>query len=65
MLVWSIAKKVAPYSNVSKNCLKNRDEKFEIINYHQPDKLLNKSSESIFTCRYANKFLLRNSKINH
>ena len=65
MLVWSIAKKVAPYSNVSKNCLKNLDEKLEIINYHQPDKLLNKRSELIFTCRYANKFLLRNSKINH
>ena len=32
-LVWSIAKMVPPYSNISKKCLLCRHEKLEIINY--------------------------------
>ena len=32
-LVWSISKKLAPYSNVSKKCLLCLHEKLEIINY--------------------------------
>ena len=44
-LVWSIAKKVPPYYNTSKNCLLCLHEKLEIINYPQSEELLNKISE--------------------
>ena len=61
-LVWSIVKKVPPYSNISKKCLLYLHEKLEIINYPRPDELLNKRSELISKCRHASKFLLRNYK---
>ena len=64
-LVWSIAKKVPPYSNISKKCLLCLHEKLEIINYPRPEELLNKRSELISKCRHANKFLLRNYKTKH
>ena len=44
-LVWSIAKKVPPYSNTSKNCLLCLHEKLEIINHLRSEELLNKISE--------------------
>ena len=44
-LVWSIAKKVPPYSNISKKCLLCLNKKLEIINYPRPDELLNKRSK--------------------
>ena len=44
-LVWSIAKKVPPYSNTSKNCLLCLHEKLEIINHPRSEELLNKISE--------------------
>ena len=64
-LIWSIAKKVPPYSNISKKCLLCLHEKLEIINYPRPEELLNKRSELISKCRHANKFLLRNYKTKH
>ena len=64
-LVWPIAKKVRPYSNISKRCLLCLHEKLQIINYPQPDESLNKRSELISKCRHANKFLLRNYKTKH
>ena len=64
-LVWSIAKKVPPYSNISKRCLLCLHEKLEIINYPRPEELLNKRSELISKCRHVNKFLLRNYKTKH
>ena len=64
-LVWSIARKVPPYSNISKMCLLRLHEKLEIINYPRPEELLNKRSELISNCRHANKFLLRNYKTKH
>ena len=64
-LVWSIAKKVLPYSNIFKRCLLCLHEKFEIINYSRPEELLNKRSELISRCWNANKFLLRNYKTEH
>ena len=36
ILVWSIAKKVPPYSNIYKRCLLCLYEKLEIINYPRP-----------------------------
>ena len=39
-LVWSIAKKAPPNSNISKRCLLYLHEKLEIINYPRPDELL-------------------------
>ena len=53
-LVWSIAKKVPPYSNICKRCLLCLHENFEIINYARPDELLNKRSALISRCRHAN-----------
>ena len=64
-LVWSIAKKVPPYSNISKKCLLCLHEKLEIINYPGPEELLNKKSELISKCWHANKFLLCNYKTKH
>ena len=64
-LIWSIAKKVPPYSNISKKRLLCLYEKLEIINYPQPEELLNKRYELISSCRHANKFLLRNCKTKH
>ena len=61
-LVWSIAKKVPPYSNISKKCLQ---EKLEIINYPRLEDLLNKRPELISRCQHANKFLLCNYKTRH
>ena len=61
-LAWSIAKKVRPYSNISKGCLLCLHEKLEIINYPRPEELLNKRSELISKCWHANKYLLRNYK---
>ena len=62
ILVWSIAEKLPPYSNISKKCLLCLHEKLEIINYPRPDELLNKRSELISKCWNANKFLLRSYK---
>ena len=51
-----IAKKVLPYSNISKKCLLCLHEKLKIINYPLPEELLNKRAELISKCRHANKF---------
>ena len=64
-LAWSIAKKVPPYSNISKRCLLCIHEKLEIINYPRPEELLNKISELISKCHHANKFLLHSYKTKH
>ena len=64
-LVWTIAKRVPPYSNISKKCLLCLHEKLEIINYPRPEELLNKRSELVSKCRHDNKFLLRNYKTKH
>ena len=64
-LVWSIAKKVPPYSNISKKCLLCLHEKLEMINYPRPEELLNKRCELISKCRHASKSLLRNYKTKH
>ena len=64
-LVSSIAKNGLPYYNISKKCLQCLHEKPEVTNYSRTDELLNKRSELISKCRYANKFLLRNYKTKH
>ena len=64
-LIWSIAKKVPPYSNISKKCLLCLHEKLEMINYPRPEELLNKRCELISKCRHASKSLLRNYKTKH
>ena len=64
-LVWSIARKVPPYSNISKKCLLCLHEKLEIINYPRTEELLNKRPELLSKCRHAIKLLLRNYKTKH
>ena len=64
-LVWSIAKKVPPYSNISKRCLLCLHEKFKRINYPRPEELLNKRSQLISRYQHANKFFLRHYKTKH
>ena len=64
-LVRSIAKKVPPYSNISKKCLLCLHGKLEIIGYPRPEELFNKRSELISKCRHTNKFLLRKYKTKH
>ena len=64
-LVWSVVKKVPPYSNIPNKCLLCLHKKLEMINYPQQDELLSKRSELLSNCRYANKFLLCNYKTKH
>ena len=52
-LIWSIAKKVPPDSNISKKCLLCLHEKIELISYPRPEELLNKRFELIFRCWHA------------
>ena len=63
-LKWSIIKSLPAYSNISKKCQLCLEEKFEILNYSNPNELLNKTSKLISKCRYLNKFLLSNYKSN-
>ena len=42
-LVWTIAKSVLPYSNISKKCLLCLNEKLEIINYFDQKNYLRKN----------------------
>ena len=64
-LVWSIAKRLPSYFNISKKCLLCLHEKLKIFHYPQPEELLNKRSELISNCHHANKFLLHNYKTKH
>ena len=64
-LIWSIAKRVPPYSNICKKCLLFLHKKHEVINYPRPEELLNKRSELISRCRHDYKYLLRNYKSKH
>ena len=63
-LKWSIIKSAPAYSNISKKCQLCLQENFEILNYPNPNKLLNKRSELVSKCRHVNKFLLSNYKSN-
>ena len=53
-------KSVPAYSNISKKCQLCLQEKFEILNYPNPNELLNKRSKLISKCRHVEKFLLSN-----
>ena len=64
-LVWSIAKRLPSYFNISKKCLLCLHEKLKIFHYPQPEELLNKRSELISNCHHANKFLLHNYRTKH
>ena len=44
-LKWSIIKSVPTYSNISKKCQLCLQEKFEILNYPSPNKLINKRTK--------------------
>ena len=63
-LKWYIIRSVPAYSNISKKCQLCLQEKFEILNYLNPNELLNKRSELISKCHHFNKFLLSNYKSN-
>ena len=63
-LKWYIIKSLPAYSNISKKCQLCLQEKFEILNYPNPNELLNKRSELISKCYHVNKFLLSNYKPN-
>ena len=58
-LKWYIIKSVPAYSNFSKKCQLCLQEKFEILNYPNPNELLNRRSELISKCRQVNNVLLR------
>ena len=57
-----IIKSVPAYSNISKTRQLCLQEKIEILNYTNPNELLNKRSEFISKFRHVNKFLLSNYK---
>ena len=64
-LIWCIVKRLPGYSNISKRCMLCLHEIYEILNYPDQEKLLNKKSELISKCRHVNKFLLSNYKSNN
>ena len=64
LLKWYKIKTVPAYSNIFKKCQLCLQEKFEMLNYPNPNELLNKRSELISKCRHVNKFLLSNYKSN-
>ena len=51
-----MAKKVPPYSYISKKCLLCLHEKLKIINYPRPEEVLNKRFKLISKCSNANEF---------
>ena len=59
---WTIEKTVPAYNNVSKRCLLCLEEKISIIEFPEPENLLNKRSELVNKCLHQNKFLLKNYK---
>jgi len=59
---WSVVKQTHGYNRVSKTCDLCLNEKLEILNFKDRDKLLNKRSELISKCRHFNKYLLKNMK---
>ena len=63
-LKWSIIKPVPAYSNISKKSQLCLQGKFEVLNYPNPNELLNKRSDLISKCRHLNKFLFPNYKSN-
>ena len=63
-LKWSIIKSVPDYSDIYKKCQLCLQEKFEILNYPNPNELLNKRSERISKYHHVNTFLLSNYKCN-
>ena len=64
-LMWCIVKRLPGYSTISKRCMLCLHEIYEILNYPDQEKLLNKKSELISKCRHVNKFLLSNYKSNN
>ena len=63
-LKWYTIKSVPGYSNISKRCMLYLHKEYEILNYPDQEKLLNKRSELVSKCRHINKFLLSNYKSN-
>ena len=62
-LKWSIMKSVPAYSNISKKCQLCLQEKFEILNYSNPNELLNKIRAHFkvpprFSCRIINLMII-------
>lgn len=60
ILSWEIIDHARPYSNGGKSCNLCLTEKYHIITAKQ--KLLNKRTELVSTCRHVNKYLLKNYK---
>ena len=59
---WSVVKQTHGYNRVSKTCDLCLNEKLEILNFKDRDRLLNKRSELISKCRHFNKYLFSNIK---
>ena len=60
---WSVVKQTHGYNRVSKTCDLCLNEKLEILNFKDRDKLLNKRSELISKCRHFNKYLFSSKKL--
>ena len=58
VITWRIVRTGPSYRLESKKCQLCLAEKFEIANYSEPDKLLNKRSEIISKCRHQRCFRL-------
>ena len=60
LLSWKVIDHAKPYKNGGKSCNLCMTEKYHIIT--SKDKIINKRTELISTCRHMSKFLLKNFK---
>ena len=58
LISWKIIRTAPAFSLESGKCYLCLTEKFEIANFHEPAKLLNKRSEVISKCRHQRRFKL-------
>ena len=64
-LMWYTVKSVPGYSNISKRCMLCLHKKYEILDYPDPEELLNKRSELVSKCHRVSTFLQSNYKSNN
>ena len=58
-ITWKIMQETPGYNNISKRCSLCLAEKFQICNFKEKERLLNKKNELISKCRHENAFTLK------
>ena len=63
-LTWKVLRTAKTYSNITEKCSFSLHEKLVVINYPDPDEILNRRSELVNKCRHENKFLSKDFNSN-